>query len=181
MRSRQGPQAQDILRQAHVRVLVDSVMGIFGPCRLADRRNDLDLVHLAQPARTEARRAIRPQPGATRRADQGLYRRRVQSLWPCAGQQRAATARARRSLRDDQPDAGAVDVPQSVAHAERVMQATVLSYPMPNKTLSELHVSAQTGGTGIDPLAEFSTVARQELAVFGFASEPRAKRGARPP
>jgi hypothetical protein len=55
--------------------------------------------------------------------------------------------------------------PQTVACAEKIMRATIDTYFLPNKTIRELHESAQSG-SGIDLLKDFSEVAREELRAF---------------
>jgi hypothetical protein len=58
-----------------------------------------------------------------------------------------------------------VSMPETVACAEKLMDATLATYYEPNKTLRELHELA-TAGVGIDPLKDFSEVAREELRAF---------------
>jgi hypothetical protein len=45
------------------------------------------------------------------------------------------------------------------------MEATLSAYFAPNKTIRELH-DLMKSGTGIDPLKDFSEVAREELRAF---------------
>jgi hypothetical protein len=45
------------------------------------------------------------------------------------------------------------------------VDATIGTYFAPNKTIRELHEMAKSG-TGIDPLKDFSEVARNELQAF---------------
>jgi hypothetical protein len=51
---------------------------------------------------------------------------------------------------------------QTVASAEKIMEATISAYFAPNKTLRELH-DVMKSGAGIDPLKDFSEAAREEL------------------
>jgi hypothetical protein len=55
--------------------------------------------------------------------------------------------------------------PRTVASAERIMETTVSTYFAPNKTIRELH-ELMKSGAGIDPLRDFSEVAREELLAF---------------
>ena len=55
--------------------------------------------------------------------------------------------------------------PRTVASAEKIMEATLSAYFAPNKTIRELH-DLMKSGTGIDPLKDFSEVAREELRAF---------------
>ena len=56
-------------------------------------------------------------------------------------------------------------LPRTVACAEKVVDATIGTYFAPNRTIRELHEMAKSG-TGIDPLKDFSEVARNELQAF---------------
>ena len=58
-----------------------------------------------------------------------------------------------------------VSLSRTVACAEKVADATIGTYFAPNKTIRELHEMMKSG-TGIDPLKEFSEVARGELQTF---------------
>ena len=58
-----------------------------------------------------------------------------------------------------------VSLPRTVACAEKVADATIGTYFAPNKTIRELHEMVRSG-TGIDPLKEFSELAREELQAF---------------
>ena len=58
-----------------------------------------------------------------------------------------------------------VSLPRTVACAEKVVDATIGTYFAPNKTIRGLHEMAKSG-TGIDPLKDFSEVARNELQAF---------------
>jgi hypothetical protein len=58
-----------------------------------------------------------------------------------------------------------VSMPKTVACAEKLMDATLATYFEPNKTLRELH-ELGTAGVGIDPLKDFSELAREELRAF---------------
>jgi hypothetical protein len=51
---------------------------------------------------------------------------------------------------------------RTVECADEIMRKTIATYFAPNKTIRELHDLALTG-TGIDPLKEFSVVAREDL------------------
>src|SRR6266478_5767483 len=57
-----------------------------------------------------------------------------------------------------------VSLPQTLACAEKVVDATIDTYFAPNKTIRELHEMVKRGGSekaaGIDPLKEFSELAR---------------------
>lgn len=54
--------------------------------------------------------------------------------------------------------------PAVIEAAERVVQAVVLAYQAPNRTLRELHLFARDGH--MDPLLEFSEACRGELMHF---------------
>jgi len=56
-------------------------------------------------------------------------------------------------------------LPRTVACAEKIMYATVDTYFAPNKSSRERH-ELMKSGAGIDPLKEFSEVARDELSAF---------------
>jgi hypothetical protein len=58
-----------------------------------------------------------------------------------------------------------VSLPQTIACAEKVVNTTVSTYFAPNRTIRELHEMMKSG-TGIDPLEDFSEIARAELQVF---------------
>ena len=58
-----------------------------------------------------------------------------------------------------------MSLPRTVASAEKVMDTTITTYFAPNKTIRELHELMQTGAA-IDPLKDFSEVAREELVSF---------------
>ncbi len=58
-----------------------------------------------------------------------------------------------------------VSLPLTVACAEKVADATIGTYFTPNKTIRELHEMAKSG-TALDPLKDFSEVAREELQAF---------------
>ena len=64
----------------------------------------------------------------------------------------------------------AVSLPRTLACAEKVVDATIDTYFAPNKTIRELHEMVKRGGSekaaGIDPLKEFSDLARAELQAF---------------
>jgi hypothetical protein len=49
--------------------------------------------------------------------------------------------------------------------ADKIMQMIIATYFKPNKTIRELN-DLIISGTGIDPLKEFSQVAREELEAF---------------
>jgi hypothetical protein len=55
--------------------------------------------------------------------------------------------------------------PRTVASAEKIMDATLIAYFAPNKTIRELH-ELMKSGAGIDPLKDFSEAAREELGAF---------------
>jgi len=63
-----------------------------------------------------------------------------------------------------------VSLPRTLACAEKVVDATIDTYFAPNKTIRELHEMVKRGGSekaaGIDPLKEFSDLARAELQAF---------------
>ena len=52
---------------------------------------------------------------------------------------------------------------RTVECADEIMRKTIATYFAPNKTIRELHELAMTGTGIIDPLKEFSVVAREEL------------------
>jgi hypothetical protein len=54
---------------------------------------------------------------------------------------------------------------RSVDRAEKVMTAITDTYYAPNRTLRELHVMVKNGTAIVDPLREFSEVARSELGI----------------
>jgi hypothetical protein len=54
---------------------------------------------------------------------------------------------------------------QTVACAQKVVEATVDTYFAPNKTVRELRELVKSGA-GIDPLKDFSEAAREELQAF---------------
>jgi hypothetical protein len=58
-----------------------------------------------------------------------------------------------------------MSLPRTVACAEKVAQTTVDTYFAPNKTIRELHELTKSE-SGIDPLKEFSEIAREELRAF---------------
>jgi hypothetical protein len=58
-----------------------------------------------------------------------------------------------------------MSLPRTVASAEKVMETTITTYFAPNKTIRELHELMKTGAA-IDPLKDFSEVAREELVSF---------------
>src|SRR5262249_38123517 len=53
--------------------------------------------------------------------------------------------------------------PEVVALANQIMELTVDTYFQPNKTIRELHEMVRKNGSWIDPLKEFSELAREEL------------------
>jgi hypothetical protein len=59
-----------------------------------------------------------------------------------------------------------LSMPKTVLCAEAVMHATIDVYSAPNRTVLELQ-QAVKNGAGIDPLREFSEVAREEMRAFG--------------
>jgi hypothetical protein len=58
-----------------------------------------------------------------------------------------------------------MSLPRTVACAEKVVQTTIETYFAPKKTIHELHELTKSG-TLIDPLKDFSEVAREELQAF---------------
>ncbi len=58
-----------------------------------------------------------------------------------------------------------VSLPRTVASAEKVVDTTIGTYFAPNKKIPELHEMVKSG-TGIDPLKDFSEVAREDLQEF---------------
>jgi hypothetical protein len=58
-----------------------------------------------------------------------------------------------------------MSLPRTVASAEKVMDTTITTYFAPNKTIRELHELMKIGAA-IDPLKDFSEVAREELVSF---------------
>ena len=61
-----------------------------------------------------------------------------------------------------------LSAPRTVECADKLMLTIVDTYFSPNHTVRELRDLIKAGG-GIDPLREFSDVARQELGVFRLA------------
>jgi hypothetical protein len=55
-----------------------------------------------------------------------------------------------------------LNMPQSVAGAEKVMQSILETYFAPNRTVADIRELVKTGG-GVDPLKDFSEAARGEL------------------
>ena len=55
--------------------------------------------------------------------------------------------------------------PPIVACADKIMRATIDTYFAPNKTIRELHELIESG-SAIDPLKDFSEMAREELRTF---------------
>ena len=55
--------------------------------------------------------------------------------------------------------------PRTVACAEKIMYTTVDAYFAPNKTTQERY-ELMKSGAGVDPLKDFSEVAREELLAF---------------
>ena len=51
--------------------------------------------------------------------------------------------------------------------ADKIMQLIIATYFKPNKTMRELN-DLIISGTGIDPLKDFSQVAREELEAFAM-------------
>jgi hypothetical protein len=60
-----------------------------------------------------------------------------------------------------------VSTPQTIERADIIMRTTIDTYFTPNKTLRELNDLIKSGA-GIDPLREFSVVAREELQRLKF-------------
>jgi hypothetical protein len=58
-----------------------------------------------------------------------------------------------------------VSLPRTVACAEKILDAIIGTYFAPNKTIREMH-ELMKSGAGIDPLKDFSEVAREELQAF---------------
>jgi hypothetical protein len=57
--------------------------------------------------------------------------------------------------------------PEIVACADTIMRLTIDTYFVPNKTVQELREMVKNE-TGIDPLREFSELARRELEAFAL-------------
>ena len=53
--------------------------------------------------------------------------------------------------------------PQSVECADKIMRSALDIFFAPNKTMRELHEIVKSAGTDLDPLKEFSELARVEL------------------
>jgi hypothetical protein len=53
--------------------------------------------------------------------------------------------------------------PQSVECADKIMHSALDIFFAPNKTIRELHEIVKSGGTDLDPLKEFSELARAQL------------------
>jgi hypothetical protein len=60
-----------------------------------------------------------------------------------------------------------VSSPQTVECADQVMRSVVDAFFAPNKTVREIHDMMQSGA-GIDPLKQFSEIARKELHAMGL-------------
>lgn len=58
-----------------------------------------------------------------------------------------------------------VSAPRTVACADKIMLTIIDTYFSPNRSLRELRDLIK-GGSGMDPLAEFSQAAREEMAKF---------------
>jgi hypothetical protein len=58
-----------------------------------------------------------------------------------------------------------VSLSRTVACAQKVVDTTIGTYFAPNKTIRELHEMMKSG-TGIDPLKDFSQIAREALQPF---------------
>jgi len=58
-----------------------------------------------------------------------------------------------------------MSLPRTIASAEKIMDTTLTTYFAPNKTIRELHDLTKSG-VEIDPLKDFSEVAREELEAF---------------
>ena len=56
-------------------------------------------------------------------------------------------------------------LPRTVACAEKILYETIDTYFAPNKTSRERY-ELMKNGAGIDPLKDFSEVARDELSAF---------------
>jgi hypothetical protein len=61
-----------------------------------------------------------------------------------------------------------VSSPQTVECADKIMRMTIETYYAPNRTLRQIHEIIKSG-TDIDPLKEFSEVARAELRHLASA------------
>jgi len=57
--------------------------------------------------------------------------------------------------------------PKIVSRADEVLRLVIETYFRPNRTVRELHELVK-GGTGIDPLKDFSDAAREELQAFAI-------------
>ena len=57
--------------------------------------------------------------------------------------------------------------PKIVSRADEVLRLVIETYFRPNRTVRELHELVK-GGTGIDPLKDFSDTAREELQAFAI-------------
>jgi hypothetical protein len=57
--------------------------------------------------------------------------------------------------------------PRIVACADKILLETIATFFAPNKSVRELDEIIKRGGSGIDPLREFTEAAREELHAFG--------------
>jgi hypothetical protein len=62
-----------------------------------------------------------------------------------------------------------VSTPRTLACADKIMRIIMDTYFSPNHSVTELGDLIKAGGAGIDPLGEFSEVAREELRVLRVA------------
>ena len=62
-----------------------------------------------------------------------------------------------------------VSTPRTVACADKIMRIIIDTYFSPNHSVTELGDLIKAGAAGIDPLREFSEVAREELGVLRVA------------
>lgn len=59
--------------------------------------------------------------------------------------------------------------PRTIATADKVMLAIIDTYFSPNRSVRELRDLIKAGGSGIDPLKDFSEAAREEVGIAKFA------------
>jgi hypothetical protein len=139
-------------------------LGTVGACRIGGRRPDIGRHDLAGPTR-QARAGQRAHDKSLREdlyrdfivAASQAYGNAVVSNEPQIQELVALYAMISRMR--------ILSSPPIVACADKVMRATIDTYFAPNKTIGELHELVKSG-SAIDPLKDFSEMAREELRTF---------------